>query len=200
MLHMPSAVRILTNTLLLSLAVASFDTAEAASSDKKPRWEDLSKVIDAYFAQVSGHIPNGIITQTEIEPLWDKLAKAKWQISQADRDEITKLIPTNKEFLVKQLHTSKGRSFMRKVASKYPEIYDRLDRLARTSGGGRPAVSGLIAAPDADLTVKYMFSKGGEQSWAALMPDKKTFNKPTGRIYTAEALKSRLQELYQSSQ
>lgn len=185
--------------ILFAVELAVLPDAQALPSKGKLRWEPLSKVIDAHFAAISGYNAGAIITQTDIEPLWGKLAKAGWNVAALDRDQITKLVPTTKEFLVKQLRTSNGRRFMRKVAVKYPLIYDRLDMLAHTSGGGRPAVSGLINAPDAELTVKYMFSDGGELSWAAMMPERKNFDRPTGRIYTAEALKARLQQLFESS-
>lgn len=183
----------------LLLAVALTTTTYGAEKKHKPRWEQLAKIFDAYFAELPGHQPGGIITQSEVTPLWEMLARAKWNVPAAEREAIMALVPADKEFLVRQLHTSNGRRFMSKVAVKYPEIYDRLDMLAHTDGGGKPAVSGLIAAPDANLTVKYMFSKGGEKSWAALMPQRVKFDKPTGRIYTAESLKSRLQGLFEAA-
>lgn len=181
------------------VGVAVTTTASGAEKNHKPRWEQVSKTFDKYFAELPGHQPYGIITQTEVSPLWDALKRAKWNVPESEREAIMKLVPTDKEFLVRQLHTSNGRRFMGKVAAKYPEIYDRLDMLAHTDGGGKPAVSGLIAAPDANLTVKYMFSKGGEKSWAAMMPQRVKFDKPTGRIYTAESLKSRLQGLFEAA-
>ena len=180
---------------LLSLVAMTVQRADAAPPKGNP-WAKIAKAYDAYFAELPRHHPEALITQTDIAELWQALANAKWNVPQSDRDTLTKLIPKNGEFFVKQLHTSKGRAFMRNVAAKYPDIYDRLDLLARTPGGGKPAVSGLIAAPDAERTVKYMLSKSGAQSWASLLGDSKSFNKPTGRIYTAESLQSRLQQLY----
>ena len=184
---------------LLSLCATTSNRAEGAPSNGKPTWPIIAHVYDAYFAKLPGHHPDVLITQTDVTDLWQALTKAKWNVPQADRDYLTKLIPKDGEFFVKQLHTSKGRAFMRNVAIGYPDIYDRLDLLSRMPGGGKPAVSGLIAAPDAQLTVKYMFSKSGAQSWASLLGDDKSFNKPTGRIYTAELLKSRLQQLYDAT-
>ena len=166
----------------------------------KPTWEKISKAYDAYFAQVKGHHASALITRTQVEPLWEPLTRAGWPVPADERASLMKLIPKEGEFMVRQLRSTSGRKFMWNVATKYPEIYDRLDRLCHTDGGGRPAAAGLISAPDALLTVKYMFSKGGELSWSSLMQDKKSFNKPTGRIYTAEALKSRLEELFFTNQ
>lgn len=179
----------------ICLVAGVCDRVSAATKARLP-WEEVVPVIDAYFAQIRGHHAGCLITQSQVEPLWKVLAKIQWNIPEADRDDLMSLIPTEKEFLVRQLYTANGRKFMRKVAVKYPEIYDRLDSLSRTNGGGKPAVSGLIAAPDAELTVKYMFSKDGKRSWAAMLPERGKFDKPTGRIYTAEELKIRLQQLY----
>jgi len=176
---------------------ASFASA-APPSKAKPTWENVSKAFDVYFAKLPGHHPQALITQTSVEPLWNDLARAGWKLPEADRTAVMKRIPTSKEFFVRQLQTSNGRRFMRKVATKYPDIYDKLDMLSHTDGGGKPAVSGLIAAPDAELTVKYMFSKGGKSSWAELLPERKKFNQPTGRIYTAEELKKQLQSQFEA--
>ena len=182
---------------LCLIAIAS-DEATAAPKEKLP-WEEVEHLIDAYFAEIPGHHVNCLITQSQVEPLWNTLAKIKWHVSASDQDDLMALIPNDKEYMVTQLHTAKGHKFMRNVATKYPEIYDRLDQLSRMSGGGKPAVSGLIAAPDAEQTVKYMFSKYGKRSWAAMLPERGKFDKPTGRIYTAEELKSRLQQLYMAA-
>jgi hypothetical protein len=179
----------------LCLIVVASDEATAAPKEKLP-WEEVEHHINVYFAEIPGLHVNCLITQSQVEPLWNTLAKIKWHVPVENRDELMALIPTEKEYMVQQLHTAKGYKFMRNVAVKYPEIYDRLDMLSRMGGGGKPAVSGLIAAPDAAQTVKYMFSKYGKRSWAAMLPERGKFDKPTGRIYTAEELKSRLQQLY----
>jgi hypothetical protein len=187
--------RLLLAALCLIAIPATIVSAKPAAKSK-PTWEKVSKAFDAYFAKLPGHHPQALITQTSVEPLWNELARAGWKLPETERTALNKRIPTSKEFFVRQLQTSNGRRFMRTVATKYPDIYDKLDMLSHTDGGGKPAVSGLIAAPDADLTVKYMFSKGGKKSWSSLLPERKNFNQPTGRIYTAEELKKQLQSQF----
>ncbi len=190
---------VMLSAVALPPGFAACPQAQALPPNRKPDWDEIAKVITAHFAQVPGHHAYALITQSDVGPLWVALSKRKWNVPQAERDRLTKLIPTDKEFFVERLHTAKGRAFMRNVATRFPEIYDRLDLLSRATGGGKPAVSGLIAAPDARQTVSYMFSKSGERSWAALLPEKNSFNKPTGRIYTAESLAKELQQLYGGS-
>jgi hypothetical protein len=183
--------------IVACIAIVTSIASASPPADAKPSWEKVSKAFDAYFAKLPGHHPQALITQTSVEPLWNDLSRAGWKLSEGDRAAVMKRIPTDKEFFVRQLQTTKGRRFMRTVATKYPDIYDKLDMLSQTDGGGKPAVSGLIAAPDAELTVKYMFSKGGKSSWAELLPQRKKFNQPTGRIYTAEELKKQLQSQFE---
>lgn len=185
--------------IALGLIACSGVMAAATPANSKPAWDKISKAFDQYFAKRPKHHPQAIITQDDVEPLWNELACAGWKVPADERNTLMKLIPTEQEFFVRQLHTANGRRFMRTVAVKHPEVYGRLDQLARTAGGGKAAVSGLIAAPDAELTVNYMFSKGGEKSWAALLPKRQAFNKPTGRIYTAEELKKELQSRFSAT-
>lgn len=187
--------------LAVIIAVVLVSTADRAkaqtsSADKKKEWEKIEQTYSAFFDRVSHHHPYAIITKNEVAPLRADLAKVGWRIPEDQWNDTVKLILSDDDYLVKNLHTDKGRKFMRQVASKYPEVYDRLDRLAHTTGGGRTGAAGLIAAPDAQYTVAYMFTKEGERSWASMLPERYKFDQPTGRLYTAETLKKHLEGLY----
>jgi hypothetical protein len=165
-----------------------------AKSTTAVEWHKLESVFDQYFRQLPGHQPYFIITRADVDPLWAKLAKAGWNVR--DREDVVKRLPQQGEFLVRQMRTGSGRGFMARIAPKYLEIYDRLDILANTPWGGTAAVSGIVTAKDAELTVQYMFTKAGERSWSAMLPERGAFNKPTGRIYTAESLKLVLERMF----
>jgi hypothetical protein len=183
--------------LILAISAVRPPYAEAKKEvDKQQEWKKLEKVYSDFFGRVSHHHPYAIITKSEVAPLRATLAKAGWKMTDEQWDGTIKLVLSDDDFIVRNLHTDKGRRFMRQVASKYPEVYDRLDRLAHTTGGGRTGAAGLIAAPDAEYTVAYMFSKGGERSWASMLPERYKFDQPTGRLYTAETLKKHLEDLY----
>jgi hypothetical protein len=187
---------------LLALLLSATALVDPAQAQRKPAnaakhgssWKQIESVVDQYFRELPGHQPFFIITQTDVEPLWAQLAKAGWNVR--GEDEIMKRLPRQSEFLVRQLRTASGRKFMHNIVPKYPLIYDRFDILSNTPGGGQTAVSGIVTAVDAELTVRYMFSTAGERSWSSMLPERGRFNKPTGRIYTAESLKTVLQQLY----
>lgn len=187
---------------LMALLLAAIALIEPAQAQRKAantakhgsNWKQIESVVDHYFRGLPGHQPFFIITQTDVEPLWTQLAKAGWSVR--GKDEVMKRLPRQSEFLVRQLRTASGHKFMHNVVSKYPLIYDRFDILSNTPGGGQTAVSGIVTAVDAELTVRYMFTTAGERSWSSMLPERGRFNKPTGRIYTAEALKTVLQQLY----
>jgi hypothetical protein len=174
----------------------------AISQQPTPRlksdWPKIEQVINAHFLAISGWHPQSLISQSNVETLWPELAKAGWKVS--DTDAIVKLVPRDEEFLARQMRTSAGKRFMRDVAVDYPAIYDRLDRISRQPSG-QVNMAGLIAAPDADLTVRYMMTKEGSRSWASLlgMKEKHIFSTPTGRLYTAELLTEYLKQLYTST-
>jgi hypothetical protein len=183
-------------TLAFLLALAIISPARSAPVDLQKEWKKIAKVCDEFFDQVSHHHPYAIITKSEVAPLQATLARAGWLIPEAQWNDTMRLVLSDNDYIVRNLQTNQGRKFMRKVAAKYPKVYDRLDRLAHTEGGGRPAAAGLIAAPDAEYTVAYMFTKGGEKSWASMLPQRYQFDQPTGRLYTAESLKKHLEELF----
>jgi hypothetical protein len=197
-LSRPRLVLVALMALLLS-AIALVDPARAQrkpsnTSKRGSSWKQIESIVDLYFKGLPGHQPFFIITQTDVEPLWAQLAKAGWNVR--GKDDTIKRLPQQSEFLVRQLRTASGRKFMHKIVPKYPLVYDRFDILSNTPGGGQTAVSGIVTAVDAELTVRYMFSTAGERSWSSMLPERGRFNKPTGRIYTAEALKTVLRQLY----
>ncbi len=83
---------------------------------------------------------------------------------------------------------------------KYPDAYDRLDRLSRMPMGHQN-VDALIAGPDGYKMIQYMTSTSGGRNLGQMLsqdPRGANFNSPTGRIYTADQFLQRLTESYQA--
>jgi hypothetical protein len=114
-----------------------------------------------------------------------------------DQKDILEKVPDDDEFLVTSLRTTAGRKFMGRMSS-CAEGYDRLQRLARLPHGEQ-TVRDLIQGPGGEEMVKYMTQTPGGKAMGRQLssaPGAEDFNAATGRIYTAQALLSRLQRSY----
>ena len=107
-------------------------------------------------------------------------------------------------FLVKQFSTPTGQRFMRHV-NVYPLVYDRLDQFS-TMAGGQMAIRDLVRTPRAYEYVhtrgRQGFSRITELSPVGPSQKKKLpkrLDKPTKKIYTADALLDVLKELHTSA-
>ena len=84
--------------------------------------------------------------------------------------------------------------------AKYPDAYDRLDRLSRLPYG-RQTVHDLIQRPGGEKMTQYMSTASGGKEIGkkfANAPGATDFNKSTGRIYTVAMLLGQLQEQYRA--
>lgn len=174
----------------------------AARSEEDPPFpspRQVGQVIDEHFRGLADHRPTDLISRGQVEPLFGKLAKIGWRV--AEEKKIVSLIPDDSEAIVASLHSPPGKRFMRQVAG-YSLIYDRLDRIAEQRGG-RELLRDLVKLPDAARHVQAK-PNSGRTDIAALLPKQasgappsiKEYDRPTGRIYTAAALKKRLDESY----
>ena len=184
----------------LGLAAAWWEAIAcgATGQESPPSLAQVQTVVNRHFARVPDYRPGDIIAQSDVEPLFAQLARLGWSV--ADRKAILAAVLADDDFLVASLRTKSGRKFMRRIAG-YPEAYDRLDRLARLPCG-KHAVRRLIGGPDGYKMIEYMTTtRGGIELGKQLSntPKGKDFNKPTGRLYTAELLLERLKKSYASS-
>ena len=118
-----------------------------------------------------------------------------WTVT--DRRIILSLVPDDSEFLIRQLRSHSGRSFMSRVSS-YSNAYDRLDRLTRLPHG-RQTMHDLIHGVGGEKMIEYMTTTPGGKNLGKQLsnaPKGRDFNQPTGRIYTAKMLLGRLQKSY----
>lgn len=186
-------------------------TAEAVTPSKKsyqsaklqnpvPKFIQLEAVVKLHFEKLRGFQPKGIIIESEVSPLFAKLQKAGWTISRHDRNAILKRVLPDGSFLAKELRTPAGKKFAAEIY-KYPDGYDRMDRLSRMPQG-RSTVSRLIIGPDGYKMIKYMTTaRGGKNLGKQLShtPTGGKFNQSTKRIYTVKMLTKALEKLYNDS-
>jgi hypothetical protein len=121
-----------------------------------------------------------------------------------DQKEIQTDTLSDRDYLVEQLRSERGQRFMRRIAQQ-ELIYDQLDRVAHEPGG-RALIGHLIRLPDGEQFVRSgrpattpglleLLPKQGNGRTRRILD----FHEPTGRIYTVEQLKARLQESYQKT-
>ena len=190
----------LVGLIVCGLAVAwSGELASAADGQKGPTsFTEIKRAVLRHFDKTPDYRSGDIISRSDVESLFGRLERLGW--TAADRKEILKAVPADNNFLVKQLRAPAGRKFMRNIA-KYPDAFDRLDRLSRLPYG-KNTIKALIRGPDGYKMIEYMTTTHGGRQMGKMLSDapKGTgFNKPTGRIYTVKQLLTRLKQSYESA-
>lgn len=185
--------------LLILLAILVGCPAMVAAAPKKqslPTLQAIEGVLARHFQTESEYQPGDIITRSQVESALDAVATLGWQVP--GRDQLVKDALPDQAFLARSLRTEKGREFMKHIKQD-PGAYDRLDRLTAMPHG-RETIQALIRGPEGWKMIDYMTrTKGGQNLGLQLSsaPTGHDFNKPTGRIYTADALLARLRKLYE---
>jgi hypothetical protein len=181
--------------------IAAKDESPKAQA-KKPALPDFSMVTEVVERKLKAdrnYRPGDLISRGDLEPIFKELAERGWKV--ADRSEIEKQLLADGDFLVRELRTNSGRTFMRQVGS-YPDGYGRLDHLADLSDG-RLIVRRLIDGPDGYKLLEYLTTAPGGREMGKMLtqaPHGKNFNQPTGRIYTADALLERLKSSHAAAE
>ncbi len=160
-----------------------------------PSWKDVESAGAKYFEALPNYESGDIVSQGQVKPLLDQLAKAGWKVS--DSAELLGQVSADDEFLVGQLRSKNGRKFMRKLGGS-SEQYDRLRRLSETKGGER-TVADILKLPNGnDVLAALVESKAGKDISRQLSkgPRTRNFNKPTDYVYTQKEVMSRLEESY----
>lgn len=198
-----------TCTLAASLTVLTLvTTSSRASAGKKtkvlPSPAMVQKVVKVHLAKLPEYQEGDILCRSDVEPIFRQLAKIGWKAADAKKI-LGEMLDAN-NFLIKELRTDRGRQFMRKVSGD-PSVYDRLDRVARHRRG--PAtIRSLVRLPNGEKYAKadpgrgnpsmsdlvLIYDRGAEQNRKL-----KDYNKPTGRIYTADQFLKRLSRSYQKA-
>ena len=187
----PSASWILGGLVWLTLAAIA--TAGNAGAKDIPPFDAVQQTVLRHFQAKPDFRPTDLIVREDAAPLLGQLQKMGLPLPNCP--QILERIPTRGEFLVEELSTPKGRSFMREIA-QLPNGYDRVDRLSRLPRG-QQTVRDLVKGPGGAEMIKYMTTaKGGKELGRMLSSDPhgSNFNAPTSRIYTAAMLLDCLKE------
>lgn len=161
--------------------------AEAAPRMGAQEFGAVTRAVEAYFAAQPNYQPGDLITRSQIERVLLKLEDAGAPVP--DAEKITERGLDDNSFIVRQLATSDGRKFMRKLA-RNSGTFAHLDRLS-TISGGEQLIRDLIHDKGGDKLIEYLATtKGGHKMGAmmAAVPSGGDLNKPTGRIYTVADL------------
>jgi len=181
--------------LVAVLMLVGVGNVYAAKVKKLPRFDVVAKTVDRHFAGLDYYEDGDLIGREDVAEVLDQLATMGWAVPR--RAELEKRVLAEKSFLVRQLRTKRGVPFMRKVANM-PQAYDRLDRLSAMSGGRRLIVD-LIKGKGGEELIEYMSTTTGGANLGKMLANTKggsNMNKPTGRIYTVDALVKELKLRY----
>jgi len=171
--------------------------ADQTGSKSLPRFQVVEKMVRSYFAGLKGYRSGELLARNQVGPLFVRLEKLGWRVK--ERDKISaRLLPEN-DSLVRQLRSTGGRRFMRKLA-KMPGAYDRLDRMRRMPYGSR-RLREWMSNRGGDKLLEYMTTtRGGKLLSKQIARGKngKGFDKPTGRLYTDRDLLKALKTSYKA--
>jgi hypothetical protein len=177
-----------------ALAIYMADFLLAAPRAGEPADRAVAKVVDQFFASQAGYQKGDLITRSQVEKVIAKLTSRGWKIP--DASSIAKRGLADDSFLVRELSTSEGKKFMRKIAPR-PGAYAHLDRLSSISSG-QSLVRDLVRRKDGEKMIEYLTTTKGGKNTGSMMAQVRggvDLNKPTDRIYTADDLTAALNAL-----
>lgn len=170
-------------------------TVTSARGEDLPAFTAVSQAALGYFQSLPDYQPGDLINSSQVAGALDAVAQVGWEVP--EYKEIVKLALPSNAWLVRELSTKKGKSFMRKVG-KFQGGYPRLDRLS-TIADGKQAIHILIKDPGGDEMIEYLDTTKGGHKLGAMMSSAQNgvdLSKPTGRIYTADDLVAVLKDVY----
>lgn len=192
--------RLIACTLAVVVATPSASLGSQAkpkkgAKPKFPEWNAVRATLVKQLRQRRGYRGGDILSRSDVERVLNALAKDGWKV--ADRKQILGQTLPDNDYLVQQLRTPRGTTFMRKVSANRG-TYDRLDRLRRLPLGKR-RIPELINNPGGHTLILYMVgTPGGKNLGRYLNQTRKggNFNQSTGRLYNGRALLQRLKISY----
>jgi len=172
------------------MSMAQSDEADS-EADSEVSFAQIQRVVTGHFRSLDNYQPGGIISRSQVAGALEQLEDLGW--CPGDRAAILDQVLSDDDWLVLQLRSPAGRRFTAHIAG-LRQGFDRLDRLTRLPQG-KQTVLDLIHGPGGHKLIEYLVrSPGGIEIGKMLSkaPRGANFNKPTGRIYTLDALLARL--------
>lgn len=168
---------------------------QKAKTTPWPTFAQVEKAVEKHFSTFKKYRKGDLLSQSDVAPVFDALEKLGWKV--ADREEILKRAPGDRELMVRILRSDPDRAFMRD-SQKYPGGYDRIDHLSRLSDA-ETLLGRLTAGPDGYKMIDYMTTTPWGKTMGEMLsqdPNGQGFNQSTGRIYTEQQLIARLKQSY----
>lgn len=185
---------------LAMTGLALFDLVVVQSAAAQiPSWEQVEKTFRKHYpALPNGAVPAGqappLVTYNTARRIFYELWEQRWNVS--DQAEILKLCPQDNSFLVQQCLSPGGQKFLKQAADP-AAVYDKLERMASLPEG-QQKIRDLLAGPQGHHDMlNYMLGRQGSQMLfenGTAHPAARDFNKPTGKIYSPEALLQRIKK------
>ena len=179
-------------------AAAAAKKAKPAPAEPWPKFAEVEKAAEKHFSTLKKYRKGDLLSQSDVAPVFDQLEKLGWKV--ADRAEILKLVPGDRELMVRMLRTDDGRVFMRDI-QRLPGGYDRVDHLSRLSDA-ETLLWRLTTGPDGYKMIDYMTTTPWGETMGNMVsqaPNGRGFNQPTGRIYTEPQFIARLKKSYEQA-
>jgi hypothetical protein len=179
--------------VLLTISLAA---AQSNQTAPKPSFDVVATALADYFASLKDYKPGDLISQSHVAGALAHVTDVTgWTVPY--QKAIVDRSLADKSFIVTQLATPSGRTFMRSIA-RYPGAYSRLDRLS-TISGGQQFTKDLISKKGGADMIEYLATTRGGHELGAMMAGVQQgvdLNKPTGRIYTADDLLAAVNWVY----
>ena len=176
-------------------ASAAAKKAKQTPAEPWPKFAEVEKAAEKHFSTLKKYRKGDLLSQSDVAPVFDQLEKLGWKVD--DRAEILKLVPGDRELMVRMLRTDDGRVFMRDI-QRLPGGYDRVDHLSRLSDA-ETLLWRLTTGPDGYKMIDYMTTTPYGETMGNMVsqaPNGRGFNQPTGRIYTELQFIARLKTSY----
>jgi hypothetical protein len=186
---------ILVRATCACMCIVATSRLHAATTEELPAFREVVREVQLYFASVPDYRSGDIVKQSQVEEVLKIVAAAGWEMNNSQ--SVVELALPDSSFLVRELSTSAGKKFMRKVGASAGG-YSHLEQLS-TIPRGEQTIRQLIRDPGGDQLITYMATTKGGRSLSKMMGDVRNgtdLNKPTGRIYTEKELLTVLKALY----
>lgn len=165
----------------------------AERAPQRAHFDAVVQQVQAHLTARLGYQPGDLISRREAAAILDCAAELGW--SPPNRADILELVLDDRALLIRKLRKGAGKKLMRDCARRGLP-FDTLDRLSSLPDGER-ILQSLINGPDGYKMIEYLATAPGGRalgSQLAAVPRGKDFNRPTGRIYTAEQLLAHLKQ------